>query len=146
MRQPALFLRALKPVAPPRVRPCRLRVQCPEGVHEPCVHQIRELLPLFVGKARVTAVRTGVLQVNLVMGHVKVAAHDDRFRLRCVCSCGNLSCLQTLAETTKRVVPGHAMVNARKLVLRIRRVDVYEPELRKLKRADAAFRVQLGHA
>ena len=51
--------------------------------------------------------------------------------------------LEPLAEIAERVVPLHAMVDTRQLVLRIRRVHVYEPELRKLQRHDPAFSVQV---
>ena len=46
-----------------------------ESVAEPC----SELSPLFVGESGVHAVGLRILEVNLLMSHVEVAAYDYRF-------------------------------------------------------------------
>ena len=51
--------------------------------------------------------------------------------------------LEPLAEVAEGVVPFHAMVDARQLVLRVRRVHVHEPEAGELERHDAPLGVQV---
>ena len=168
-----------------------------EGVGEPGVEQLGELLAFLIGKAGVSAVGAGVLQVDLVVRHIEIAAHDHGFRLsrlaglrqrkplrgQVAVSHGNrfrnhiravfalaTACLRTqhhvavgactlhrnacwehtlfqaLAKVAERVIPFHAMVDTRQLVLRVRRVDAHEPILGKLARHDAPFGIQVGKA
>ena len=53
---------------------------------------------------------------------------------------------QALAKVAERVIPFHAMIYARQLVLRVRRVDANEPILGKLARHDAPLVIQVGKA
>ena len=59
---------------------------------------------------------------------------------------GQHAFFEPLAEVAERVVPLHAMVDARQLVLRVRRVHVHEPELRELQRHDAPLGIQMREA
>ena len=168
-----------------------------EGVGEPGVEQLGELLAFLIGKARISTVGAGVLQVDLVMRHVEIAAHDHRLRLcrftrlrqrkplrgqmpvahgsrfrdyiRAVFAfttaclraqhhvaigagtfhrnaCREHTLFQALAKVAERVIPFHAMIDTRQLVLRVRRVNANEPILGKFARHDAAFGIQMGKA
>ena len=168
-----------------------------ERVGEPGIEQLGEFLAFLIGKAGVSAVGAGVLQVDLIVRHVEIAAHDHRLRLRrftrlgqrkplrgqmpvahgsrfrnhirsvlpfakarlrtqhhVTVGAGTLhrnagrehSLFQALAKVAKRVIPFHAMIYARQLVLRVRRVDANEPILGKLARHNAAFGIQVGKA
>ena len=48
----------------------------PECVHESVLQHPAEAFPLLIGKSRVAAVGLGILQINLLVGHVQVAAVD----------------------------------------------------------------------
>ena len=61
-------------------------------------------------------------------------------------ACREHALFQALAKVTERVIPFHAMVDTRQLVLRIRRVDANEPILGKLARHDAPLGIQMGKA
>ncbi len=169
-------------------------MQAAERVVEAGGEQRVELAALLVGKAGVTAVRPGILQVDLVVRHVEVAAHHDRFRRRHFASgrlrqplgahvprahlqrrhfnvraslaladagvggkhdepvrirtldrdaFGQHALLKPLAELPECVVPLHAVIDARQLVLRIWRVDAHEPKIGELAGHDAPLVIEV---
>ena len=97
-----------------------------EGVDEAAVQKLRHLGALLVGEAGVHAVGLWVLEVDFLVRHVHVAAHDHRLR--------PLKPLQIRAE---RVLPLHAVGKPLQLVLRIGRVDAHQIKIRKLRRQHA---------
>ena len=79
---PAGILRAcLETVAPPGVDAFHVGVEMAPAVGESCVEQSGHFLALLVGETGVLAVGLGVLEVYLLVGNVKVAAHYHRFFL-----------------------------------------------------------------
>ena len=69
------------------------------------------------------------------MRHVKVAAGHDGF--------AGLA-LKRAQKAAIGIIPGHAHINARELILGVRRVDIHKPKLVELERADAALGCSLG--
>ena len=72
-----------------------------ERVGEAVAEQKRHLGALLVGEAGVLSVRLRVLEVYLLMSHVKVAAHDD-----------GLLAVELLEMVEESIFPGHAVVEA----------------------------------
>ena len=69
------------------------------------------------------------------MRHVKVAAgHNGLAGLA----------LKRAQKAAIGIVPGHAYIDARELILGVRRVDIHKPKLVELERADAALGCGLG--
>ncbi len=102
-------------------------MQQAERVGEARIQKLGELPALLVGKARGPAVGTGILQVDLLMGHVEIATHHHGLRLARFAARQDTR-LKPLAEVAEGVVPFHAVVDAGQLVLGVRRVHVHEPE------------------
>ncbi len=135
----------MEAVAPPRVGAFGGGVQRTEGIHEPGIQKLGELGALLVGKAGVATIGARVLQVYLLVRHVEVAAHHHGLRVtrRTI---GEHARLQVLAHRAEGIVPGHAVIEARQLALRVRRVHIHEPVLVELAQHHAPFGVQLGDA
>ena len=74
---PHVLLSGVEAVAPPGVGPFQIGIFGAEGVGEACPQQGRHLPPLFIRKAGVAAVGLGVLQVDLPVGNVQIAAKHD---------------------------------------------------------------------
>ena len=69
------------------------------------------------------------------MSHVKVAAGYDGLAG---------FALKRVQKAAVGIVPSHAYIDARELVLGVGRIDVHEPKLVELERADAALGCGLG--
>ena len=80
--------------------------RCAEGIGKAAGEQLGHLGPLLVGEARVHAVGLGVFQVDLLMGHVQVAAVDHR-----------LLAVQLQQVRPDIVLPLHAVVQPGQLIL-----------------------------
>ena len=117
-------------------------MQQAEGVGETGVHKLGELPALLVGETRRTSVGARVLQVDLLMGHVEVAAHHHRLRVAGG-AVGQHAGLKPLAEIAEGIVPFHTVIDARELHLGVRRVHVHEPELGELAGHDASLGIQI---
>ncbi len=63
-------------MAPPRVVAVAL-LELPEGVDEAGIHEILEPLPLLVGEALLTLVRSRIGQIQLGVRDIQIAAEDD---------------------------------------------------------------------
>ena len=126
-----VLLAGTEAVAPPRVGDL-IGIEGSEGVDEALAEQGGEFLAFFVGEAGIAAVGLGVLQVYFLMGHVHVAADDDRLF--------GIELLQVVLEI---VFPMHAVVEAAEAVLGVGRIDVDEVEVGHLERDDAPFVVVL---
>ena len=165
-----------------------------ERVGETGFEQLIELAALLVGKAGVASVRPGILQVDLIVRHVEIAAHHDRLRHGNLTgvrlgqplrrhmprahllrrdldifaalalafariggkpheavlirpldrnAAGQHALFKPLAELAESVVPFHAVIDARQLVLRVGRVDAHEPEIGEFAGHDAPFIVEM---
>ena len=77
-----------------------------ESVDEACIQKLLQLAALFVSEARIAAVGLGVLQVDLLVRYIEVAADDDRL-LR----------IQPLEVRAEGILPRHAVVEATEVVL-----------------------------
>ena len=135
----------MEAIAPPGIGALGSGVQVAERIDEARIEQIGELRALFVGKARVASVRARVLQVDLLMRYVEVAAHHHRL---CVArlAVGQDALFQVLAHGAETIVPVHTVVKARQLALRVRRVHVNEPVPLELANDHASLGIKLGHS
>ena len=129
-----ILLAGTEAVAPPRVGDV-VGVKGAEGVNESAAEQGGELLALFVGESCIAAVALGVLQVDFLMCHVHVAAHDD-----------GLLGVELLQVGLEIVFPPHAVVEPSESVLGVGCIYAYQIELGHLERDDAPFVVVLVDA
>ena len=106
-------LSCAEPHAPPAVHAGGIRVQVAEAIGKASGQQLVQLAALLVLKARSTAVGAGVLQVNILMGHVQISAQDHR-----------LFAVQVFQVGAQVVLPLHAVVNAGQLVLGVGYIDI----------------------
>ena len=106
-----------------------------ERVGEAGVQERPEARALLVREPRVAAVAFGVLEVDLLVSNVEIAAGHNWFLLG-----------QPAQEPTIGAVPLEPLVEPRELVLRVRGVDVHEPVAVELERAHAALVVGAGAA
>ena len=125
----------METVAPPGIDALQRRVEMPPRIHESGPQQLGHLLPLLVGEARVHAVRLRILQVNLLVRHVHVAADDD-----------GLFLVQRQQIAAEIVLPRHAVRQPPQPVLTVRRIDIHQIEVRHLQRDDAPLAVVLPDA
>ena len=130
-----VVLAGIKAIAPPAVDALDVGICRAPGIGKAGVEQFGKLAAFFVRKARVAAVGLGVLKVDLLVRHVKVAAGYDVF--------AGLA-LERVQKAAVGIVPGHAHVDAGEFVLRVGSVDIHKPELVELQRADAALGRGLG--
>ena len=126
---PCVLLARLETVAPPRIRHL-LRILPSERIRKATGQQVAELLALLVGKAGIHAVALGVLQVDLLVGHVQVATEDHGFL--------GVEALQVTAEG---ILPRHAILQALQSVLRVRRITADKEEILHLERHHAPLMV-----
>lgn len=166
---PRIVLSGIEAIAPPRIRPLKPRVKHAEGVHEARREQIGKLAALLIGKACIAAVGFRVLQVDFLVRHIEIAAHHNGFWLRrftrarqrkfrhahMVLARGlglhgnarrNFARFEPLAKPSKRIVPRHAMVDARKAVLGIGGIHIDQPKFGEFQRHDAPLCIELARA
>ena len=118
-------------VRPPRVGFARVRVEMPEGIDESGLDEFGELAALLVAEPGIVAVLLRSGQVDLFVGHIQIAAEDERFtRLPEVD--------EVIAEG---VVPLHAVIDPLQTVLGVGGVDIDQLEILELGAEDATFRV-----
>ena len=101
-----VVLPGVEAVAPPRVGAGAVGVQGAERVHKAALQQLGHLAPFLIGEAGIHSVGLGILQVDLLMGHVQVAAVDHR-----------LFGVQRHQIGTDVVLPFHAVVQPGQLIL-----------------------------
>ena len=89
-----------------------------EGVDEPGIEMLGHLCTFLVGETCVHAVGLGILDVNLLVSNVHIAAHDD-----------GLLGIKFLHIPTEGFIPRHAVVETTQAVLRIGRIDGDEIEV-----------------
>ena len=77
-------------------------------------------------------VRLRILDINLLVGHVQVAAKNDSFLL-----------IKPLQIGPESILPCHAVVQTFQTVLRVGCIAAYEEEISHLKRDDATLMVML---
>ena len=169
-------------------------MQIAERIGEAHTQKLAELPALLVRETRVAAIGARVLQVDLIMRNVQIAADHHGFRIsgfactgarqpRCrdmaraqhdlagvdiravlAFACARVgqqhdgsftidaldrhasrqnALFQAFAEVAERVIPLHAVIDARQTVLGIRRVHAHEPAFRELQRHDATFIVEV---
>ena len=118
----------MEAVAPPGVGTGAVGVQGAERVHKAAGEQLGHLGPLLVGEAGVHPVGLGVLQVDLLMGHVQVAAVDHR-----------LLGVQLRQVGADVVLPLHTVVQTGQLVLGVGGVAADQIEVLKFRGDDPAL-------
>ena len=107
-----------RPVAPPGVGVGPVGVEEAEGVGKARLQKLGELAPFLIGKAGVADVLLGVFQVDLLVGHVHIAADDH-----------GLCPVQLLQIGAEVVLPAHPVVQALQLVLGVGGVDADQEEV-----------------
>lgn len=81
MRHPGVAAARPADITPPTVRAGFVRIEIAEGVDKARRQQLGKFAAFLVGKTGVHAVGFGVFQVNLLVGHVKVATDHHGFFL-----------------------------------------------------------------
>ena len=132
---PRILLSRTEAVAPPRIGIGEVGVEEAETVGEPCAQERGHFLTFLVGETGVFAVGLWIFQVNLLVRHIQVAAHNHRFLG-----------IKPLQVDAKIVLPRHAVVEAAQTVLTVGRVASHEVEIRHLKRNHTSFVVVLVNA
>ena len=117
---------------PPAVMTAAL-FKFPEGVHETGVHEVGETGAFLDGETVVADVGLGVRQVEFAVGHVEVAAEDDRFLA-----------FELFQVFQKIGVPDLAIGEALQFALGVGDVNVDEVEVIEFGGLHAAFAVVLG--
>ena len=103
---PRILLARTEAVAPPRIGIGEVGVEEAEGVGETGAEQRSEFGTFFIGETGVFAVGFRIFQVNLLVRHIQVAAHNHRFLG-----------IKPLQVGAKIVLPRHAVVEAAQTVL-----------------------------
>ena len=80
-----ILLAGMEPIAPPAVCSRQIRMEIPESIRKTGGKELRHFSALLVAESRVAAVGAGVLQVYLLMRHVKITAHDHGLGARRCC-------------------------------------------------------------
>ena len=130
-----IVLTGFETVAPPRIDARHIGVEVAPRIGEARRQEVCHLLPFFVGEAGVLMVRLGVLEVDFFMGHVEVAADDDRLV--------PVQFQQVLAEV---VFPFHAVRQAGQFALGIGCIAGHEVVFREFQGDQAPFVVVLVDA
>ena len=136
----SILLARLEAVRPPRILHL-VGVLEAETVGKSRCEQLAELGAFLVGKASVVAVGLGILDVDLLMSHIEVAAEDD-----------GLLGVEALKVGTEGILPRHAVVEALQTVLRVGRIAADQKEIGHLEGDNAPFVIVLvdtdaiGHA
>ena len=124
----------MEAVAPPAVLHL-VRVQHAEAVGKACVQQFGHFAALLIGKARAHVVGLVVLDIDLLMGNIQVAAQDHR-----------LFCVQCQQVGAEGILPLHAVVQTLQPILTVGGIAVDQPELRVFQREHTALVVVLLNA
>ena len=101
-----------------------------EGVDETGIEMLSHLRTFLVGETGVHAVGLGILNVNLLVCHVHIAAHDD-----------GLLGIEFLHITTEGFVPRHTVVETTQAILRIGCIDGDEIEVGIFERDDTTLMI-----
>ena len=128
-------LTRLAKIRPPCIDARLVGVERTERVGEARYEKLRHLLAFLVGEACILAVRLGILEVDFRMRDVEIAADND-----------GLLRVERQEVGAKRLFPLHAVGEALKAALRIRRVDRHEVEFIELQRDDPSFVIVLFDA
>lgn len=127
-----VFVTSVHHIGPEGVGVGLLGVQLAEAVHETRFQQLAETLALFGGEAGVLLVPFGILQVDLLVGDVEVAAQHHW-----------LLYVQLAQVCPKVNIPRFAVIQAHEASAGIRHVGGHEEEAGKLGCDDAALLVVL---
>ena len=76
-----VLLARLKPVRPPGIDAFRIRIEKAERISEAGTKKFRHLGAFLIRETGILAVRLRILEVNLFVCNVQVAAEDDGFCL-----------------------------------------------------------------
>ena len=124
-----ILLAGLKTIRPPGILHL-VGIFKAEGVGEAIGQQLAELGALLVGEARIMAVGFRILDIDLLVGHVQVAAEDD-----------GLLGIEALEIGLEIILPRHAVVETLKTVLRVGRIAAHQEEVVHLEGDDAPLMV-----
>ena len=130
-----ILLPGLEHIAPPGVGAGLIGVQIPEGIGKAAFQQLGEAFTLLIREAGVTPVGGGILQIDLLVGNIQIAAEDH-----------GLDLIQTAQVCSEGFLPFHPMINSCKLPLGIGGVAGDKIEFRVLQGDDPAFCIQFRHA
>ena len=113
-----VLLAGLETIAPPRIGSFECRIEMAEGIDKTGIEMLGHLRTFLVGETCVHAVGLGILDVNLLVSNVHIAANDD-----------GLLCIKFLHIPTEGFIPRHTVVETTQAVLRIGRIDGDEIEV-----------------
>ena len=105
----------VEPIAPPGIGVLLVWIEEAEGVDKTRLQKFVEFPAFFIRKACVAPVCGGMLQVDLVVRHVHVAADDHRF-----------FCVKRKEIGPECVLPCHAVVDPGQTLLCVGRIDRYQ--------------------
>ena len=100
-----ILLTGLEAVRPPGILHF-IRIFLAEGVGKAVGQQMTELGALLVGKARIMTVGLGILDIDLLMGHIQVTTETDGF-----------PDIQSLEVGQKSILPRHAIIETFQTIL-----------------------------
>ena len=132
---PHVLLAGARTVAPPCISLFQIGVYGTESVDKTAVEEFCEFTALFIGETRIAPVGLGVLEVDLLVGHVHVAAYNNR-----------LAAVETAHIVTENRLPLHTVVEACKLCLSVGGIDSHQIIVIHIERDDAALAVVLLNA
>ena len=132
---PRILLARTEAVTPPRIGIGEVGVEEAETVGEPSTQQGGHFLAFLIGETGIFAVGFRIFQVNLLVRHIQVAAHNHRFLG-----------IKSLQVGAKIVLPRHAVVEAAQTVLTVGRVASHEVEIRHFERDHTSLVVVLINA
>ena len=111
----------IKAVAPPAVCPQRVRMAKAKGIRKATIQKRRKLLPFLIGKACISPIWPGILQIDLLMGDIEIPTDHHRFL-----------CIQGHQMVSEGIFPLHPVINAFQSLLGIRRITGHYIVRRKL--------------
>ena len=113
----------------------QVRIEIPEGVNKAALDDSIHLGTLFISKSGVASVGLRILNINLVMGDVKVSAVYYR-----------LGSFQFFDLCEKNIFPRHPVVKPFQLITGVWDIYCNEIELLKLKGDNAPFCIMLRNS
>ena len=129
-----VLLSCLHHIAPPGIFDL-IRIEGTEGIGKARGEQLGKFCALLIGKSRAVVIGFGVLEVNLLVSDIQVAAiyHGlDTVKL------GDIS--------AQSVLPAHAVIEPRQLTLGVGRIDAKEVKVLKFECDGTSLGIMLGNA
>ena len=108
-----VVLPGVETIAPPAVSPGHIRVPETESVRKTGFQKFSEAVTLLIGETGIAPVAGGILQINLVVGHVQIAADNHGFGL-----------IQKTESFPESLVPFQPVIDSGQFLLGVAAVSV----------------------